>query len=144
MAVCETLSQELNSLRQQRRLTVQDLAKKADVPQSLISGLQTGSRVIGEQAARKIGQALQLTGDELESFVYLAINQCSDKVLRKARDYPAELLNLIAERLCSLEILPERILRCLRKPQTSDPSADAALYLTDGRSALINVQVRCT
>ena len=129
----------LNTLRKQRQLTVHELAKLAGVHQSLISGLNTDSRVIGEFNARKIGKALQLDGDELESFIYMAINNCSEKVLDEYQGYPAEVLNLIADRLATAGIVPACIRMCVRKPESSD--ADAALYLDNGTAALINVEV---
>jgi hypothetical protein len=93
--------------------------------------------VIGEFNARKIGKALQLDGDELESFIYMAINNCSEKVLNEYQGYPAEVLNLIADRLATAGIVPGSIRTCVRKAT----DADAALYLDDGKAALINVEV---
>ncbi len=133
----ETFGNRLNTLRKQRNLTVHQLAKLAGVQQSLISGLNSGKRVIGEYTARKIGRALQLDGQELETFVYQAINNCSEKVLDDYQDYPAEVLNLIAGVLESIGIAPGRITACVRKPS----DADAAIYLDDGRAALISVEV---
>ena len=133
----EAFGDTLNTLRKQRQLTVHQLAKLAGVHQSLISGLNTNSRVIGEYNARKIGKALQLDGDDLESFVYQAINNCSEKVLDQYQGYPAEALNLIADRLSALGIAPCQIRKWARKPS----GADAALYFDDGTAALINVEV---
>jgi transcriptional regulator with XRE-family HTH domain len=135
----DTFPTKLNTLRKARNLTVHELAKRAGVGQSLISGLQTGNRVIGEHAARKIARALQLQGEERENFVYLAINDCSEKVLQSSRAYPAEVLNLLACKLRELGILSDKITRCVRKKQADD--ADAAIYLNDGKAALINVEV---
>jgi len=133
----ENFGNTLNRIRKQQHLTVHQLAKLAGVPQSLISGLQTNNRVIGEYNARKIGKALQLDGDDLESFVYLAINNCTERVLNEFKSYPAEVLNLIAGVLESMGISPENIKRCIRKHN----GADAALYLNDGKAAFINVEV---
>jgi transcriptional regulator with XRE-family HTH domain len=139
MNLTEIFAERLNTLRKQRLLTVQELAASAGVPPSLVSGLQSGNRVIGEFVARKLAKALHLDGEESESFVYLAINGCSEKVLQSSKRYPAELLNLIAGELLARGISPDRISHCIRKPQFSE--ADAALYLDDGNAALINVQV---
>ena len=134
-----TFANKLNSLRQTRHLTTGELATKAGVGQPLISGLISGDRVIGEYTARKIAAALQLTGRELEDFVYLAINSCSEKVLQSSKNYPSELLNLIACELQELGILPDKISYCVRKPASKN--ANAALYLEDGKEALIKLEV---
>ena len=118
---------------------VQELAKLAGISQPLVSNLQNGHRVIGEHTAKKLGTALQLHGKELEDFVYLAINGCTEKVLNSAKGYPAQILNLIALELSALGILPDKIGRCVRQSGSDD--ADAALYLNDGRAAYINVEV---
>ena len=123
-------------------MTVYDLAKAAEVPQSLISGLNTNNRVIGEYAARKIGRALDLDGEELESFIYLAINNCTERVLDKYKGCPAEILNLVADLLEKAGITPDCIKSCVRKPESRE--ADAALYLDNGMAALINVEVKYT
>lgn len=134
-----TFANKLNALRIARHLTTSELARKAGVGQPLISGLISGDRIIGEYSARKIGAALQLVGNDLEDFVYLAINGCSQKVLQQSKDYPAELLNLIASKLQLLGILPDRISRCTREPAAKE--ADAAVYLDDGKEALIRLEV---
>lgn len=134
-----TFANTLYQLRTSHHLTSTELATKANVPPSLISGLQTGNRVIGEHAARKIGQALHLTGTELEDFVYLAINDCSEKVLQSSKNYPAELLNLVATELLEIGIVPDKIRKCIRRPQRD--KAKAALFLDDGREAFINLEV---
>ena len=132
-----TFGNKLNSLRLERNLTVQELAKLAGISQPLVSNLQNGHRVIGEYTAKKIGTALQLHGKELEDFIYLAINGCTEKVLTASKNYPAEILNLIAVELSSLGILPAKIDHCIRQSE----DADAALHLNDGRSALIRLEV---
>ena len=132
-----TFAHKLNSLRQARHLTTRELATKAGVGQPLISGLISGDRVIGEYTARKIAAALQLTGRELEDFVYLAINNCSEKTLEASKKYPAELINLVTEKLQSSGVLPEQINWCVRKSK----DADAALFLKDGSEARIRLEV---
>ena len=109
MIYMKTFGERLNNLRKQHDLTVYQLAKRAGVHQSLISGLQTNNRVVGEHNARKIGKALQLEGEALESFVYQAINNCTEKVLNEFKSYPAEVLNLIAGILASTGIMPSSI-----------------------------------
>ena len=133
-------AEKLNSLRKARHLTTGELATKAGVGQPLISGLISGDRIIGEYSARKIGTALQLMGSELEDFIYMAINGCSEKVLQQSKAYPAELLNLIACKLQNHGILPHKISRCIR----NENDADAALYLEDGSEARIKLELAFT
>ena len=132
-----TFGNKLNALRQERNLTVQELAKRAGISQPLVSNLQNGHRVIGEYTAKKIGAALQLHGKELEEFIYLAINGCTEKVLTAAKHYPAEILNLIAVELNSLGISPDKIVHCTRESS----GASTTLYFADGNTASIGVDV---
>jgi transcriptional regulator with XRE-family HTH domain len=133
-----TFGDKLNTLRQLNNLTVQQLADASGVSQPLISNLIHNNRVIGEYTARRIGTALKLQGEALEDFIYSAINGCTEKVLNSSKDYPAEILNLIAGQLSAMGIVPSKIARCIRNPK---PDANAALYLNDGKSAYINVEV---
>ena len=102
----------LSHLRTRARLTNRELAFRAQVPETLIAGLQRDKRRVGEMQARRIGTALRLEGEELAEFIYDAINQCSEKLLGESKGYPAELLNLLATKLRSSGIDPEVILRC--------------------------------
>jgi transcriptional regulator with XRE-family HTH domain len=131
-----TFGYKLNALKLARNLTSAELAHKAGISEGLLSGLIHNQRVIGEYTARKIGQALQLHGEELEDFVFAAINNCSEKTLASSKHYPAELINLVAGKLHEQGILPTEISRCIRK----EKDADAAIYLNDGREALIKLE----
>lgn len=133
-----TFGETLNGSRKENKLTVYELAERADIHQSLVSGLQTDSRQIGEYVARKLAKALSLDEAETEGFVYLAINNCSVKVLQCSQGYPAEVLNLIAGELHNQGIFPDTIMRCVRK---SNDDTDAALYLNNGKAALINLEI---
>jgi transcriptional regulator with XRE-family HTH domain len=139
----ETFGEKLNTLRSRLELTTLQLATRASVPQSLISGLQAGSRRIGEDNARKIGMALELSDWELEEFVYLAINDSAEKVLDEYKGYPAEVLNLVAAELQQSGIQAQDVGRCVLHPKLRNgDSPDAAVYLRDGRSVIIEVKVR--
>jgi transcriptional regulator with XRE-family HTH domain len=130
-----TFGNTLNKLKTDRGLTSRELAYNAGIGEGLISGLIHDQRVIGESTARKLGNALHLTGAEFEDFVYAAINNCSEKTLEYPKQYPAELINLVVG-----GILPSEIKRCIRK----DEDADAALYLNDGTEALIKLELAFT
>jgi transcriptional regulator with XRE-family HTH domain len=134
--------ERLNDLRTEKNLTVQQLADRADVNPTLISGLQNNNRTIGENNARRIGVALGLTGIELEDFIYLAINAAKEKVLDEFKSYPAEVLNLVAHELCQSGIAPDMVNRCIRNPKLQGGlNPNAAVYLKDGRSALIEINI---
>ena len=127
-------SEQLSNLRIEAQLTNQELADKASVPASLIGGLQSGKRRIGEYQARKIGKALNLTGADLESFIYDAINNCSEKVLEESKGYPAELLNLLARILKHAGIAPQHISNCTMN------EAGADILLTNGSKGKLVTQ----
>ena len=137
----QTFGTRLNNLREQRGLTVQELADKAGVRQTLISSLNTDSRVIGEKNARKIGSALGLSGEHLQSFIFDAINNCTERVLDQFKQYPGQVLNLTASILNAAGIPAEKIIRCVEKPDLGYTKADAAVYLNDGKAALIRVEI---
>ena len=135
-----TLGQTIQALRARLDISVKDLAKRACVPDTLISGLQSNTRVIGENNARKIGLALNLKGEVLEDFVFQALNSgATHKILKASQDYPAEIHNLIAAKLRAMGITPDIIANCTR-----GSAADASLVLKDGRMALGDVVVRLT
>ncbi len=114
-----------------------ELARKSGISEGLLSGLVHDQRVIGEYTARKIANALQLSGIELEEFIYAAINNCSEKILESSKPYPAILLNLIACKLKESGITPEKISRCVR----NENDADASLFLKNGSEARITLEL---
>jgi transcriptional regulator with XRE-family HTH domain len=130
-----TFSSHLQQLRKNATLTNRELADLADVPESLISGLQNNNRRVGEYQARKIGLALKLEGAALDDFIYEAINTCTEKVLDAFVGYPAELLNLLASQLRKAGILPETIY------DYTVSDGDVSLTLTDGKKATLLTQL---
>jgi transcriptional regulator with XRE-family HTH domain len=127
---------KLSSLRQKEGLTVRALAEDAKVPHSLIAGLQTGSRRVGEYQARKIGVALNLKDGALDSFILAAINTCTEKVLEESKGYPASFLNMITRQLRLAGILPKD----LSKFQITRGGTEhiLKLYLQDGKCAQLS------
>ena len=132
---------QLHNLRIDAKLTNNDLARLAGVPESLISGLQNGNRRIGEYQARKIGNALKLTGDELEQFVYAAVDTCTEKVLGHAKAYPSQLLNLVALQLHRAGISADSIFDC--DVTGNQHEQDVTLRLGGGKTASIKTQLLC-
>lgn len=128
----------LRSLRMAARLTNRQLASAANVPVSLISGLQTGKRRVGEKNARQIAEALGLTGQELDRFVFEAINTSTRKVLKESQGYPSELLNLLARQLRHAGVLPQEVDRCSISER--EPKA-LTLLLSNGRLARLETQL---
>jgi transcriptional regulator with XRE-family HTH domain len=135
----ELFGERLKQLRTERGLTERELAKAAQVYQSLISGLENEKRIIAERSARKIGLALGLADAALEDFIYLAINNSTQRVLANSKLYPAEVLNLGATLLALSGISPESIARCVRKSDPAD--ANVMLVLNDGKAAVIKMEV---
>ena len=121
----------LSTLRKNAKLTNIQLAEQANVSRSLIPGLQSGKRCIGEYQARKLGTALKLSGNDMDEFIYCAINNCTEKVLKESLQYPAELLNLAARLLRQAGIGPEAIRACAVN------EAIAEILLNDGKRVMI-------
>ena len=55
-----TFANTLTTLRNRMNLTVQDLANKAKVNPTLVSGLQNSRRQIGEYNAKKLGHTIYI------------------------------------------------------------------------------------
>lgn len=134
-------SLQLQQLRASAKLTNNELAQLADVPESLISGLQNNNRRVGEYQARKIGKALKLSEERLESFILQAINTCTEKVLEEAKGFPAELLNLLAQQLNRAGIRAESIHTFTVVGDESEQ--DVTLHLGNGRRAVLTTHLIC-
>jgi hypothetical protein len=129
-------SNQLTKLRKQRNLTNVALAELARVPTSLIAGLQSGKRRIGEFQARKIGLALGLQKKTLERFILNAITYCSEKLLQEAQYYPAQILNTLPSTLLSAGISADNIY--VYQLTQDDPLTSCVdMILHDGREAHI-------
>ena len=99
----------LKSKRKELRLTSKELSELASVSESLLSGLQTGNRRIGEKQASRIASGLGLLGEEHSDFVFMAMNESRDRLLESSEDYPVETLNFLPVLLRKMEISPEII-----------------------------------
>ena len=121
----------LKQLRTSAKLTNSELARVAGVPTSLISGLENGYRRLGEYQALKIGRALKLSDDDLQAFVFDAIDTCSEKVLQEAKAYPSLLLNHLPLRLNRAGITAEAIDEC------TVAGSHVTLTLNGGKRAII-------
>jgi transcriptional regulator with XRE-family HTH domain len=132
----------LTALRKAANLTDEALAQLADVPRSLITGLQNGARIIGEQQARKIAAALKLEGNALRDFVFDAMNTCTMRVLAENQNYPAEVVNFAANHLQDKGIDPEYIAACEWLEKYGDQAQALILKLEDGSKAEFKADLR--
>ena len=131
-------SDVLAELRHKAGLTNKQLAEKAGVPRSLIAGLQSGKRRVGEKNARQIAQALNLEGEDLLEFIFMAIDTSTVKVLKDVQGYPAQLINAVGWLLRQSGILPDSVMACTNP----DPaSGNLTLTLEAGRTARLSTKV---
>ncbi len=135
----EPFSTLLSRLRRQAKLTNIELAQQANVSRSLIPGLQSGKRCVGEYQARKLGTALGLTGDALDTFILRAIDECTEKVLKESLPYPAPLLNLLARQLRTAGIQPDQVSGC--DVVEDHDEAEATIHLQDGRKVRLETKL---
>ena len=99
----------LKSKRKELGITSKELSELASVSESLLSGLQTGNRRIGEKQASRIASGLGLLGEEHSDFVFMAMNESRDRLLESSEDYPVETLNFLPLLLRKMRISPEMI-----------------------------------
>jgi len=131
--------QLLSKLRRDAKLTNIQLSELAPVSRSLIPGLQSGKRCVGEYQARKLGLALGLEGKQLDDFIFSGINRSKEKVLVEALPYPAELLNLLARQLRRSGIGPDIVSECMVDEDAY--VCTVALLLTDGTEARLETKL---
>jgi transcriptional regulator with XRE-family HTH domain len=99
----------LKSRRKELGLTSKELSKRSSVSESLLCELQKGNRRIGEKQASRIASALEYDESEQREFVYLAMNESSQRLLESSKSYPVEILNSFPELLRNHGIVPEMI-----------------------------------
>jgi transcriptional regulator with XRE-family HTH domain len=131
------LSTVIKAKRKALYLSGKELSKRACVPETLVSGLQNDSRKIGEVQATRIGKALGLSGNELQEFVYVALNESKGRLLNSSKIYCAEILNYLpnliathgigAEEIVDAVILEEGIALTLENGSTATVSASVVL-----------------
>jgi transcriptional regulator with XRE-family HTH domain len=132
----QPFSDYLTQLRTSAGLSNRELGVKAEVPRTLIAGLQSGRRRVGEYQASKIGKALGLHNEDLDAFILLAVNTCTEKVLKEAQDYPSTFINLIAKQLRLAGILPHDVANF--QVNGNDKEQVVKIYLESGRTAQIS------
>ena len=99
----------LKSKRKELGLTSKELSKQAAVSESLLSGLQSGNRRIGEKQASRIASALGLINQDERDFIFMAMNESTQRLLESSKAYPVEVLNSLPGLLRNKGVLPENI-----------------------------------
>jgi Helix-turn-helix. len=134
--------EELRKRRQKLNLSIRGFAETAGLPYSLIAGLETGHRRIGETSIRKLIRALNLNRHEADHFLSMFLALSKSRVLARTKEYPPQVINTLAEKLLrEAKIHPDQISACMTEPQGS-PRADLMLTLKDGRVVLIDFKFR--
>ena len=99
----------LISKRKALGLTSKELSKQSSVSESLLSGLQSGNRRIGEKQASRIASALGLKKQEKSDFIFMAMNESTQRLLESSKSYPVDVLNSLPGLLRNKGVLPENI-----------------------------------
>ena len=88
--------ERLKALRNERRLTLNDLEQRSGVKYSAIAAIETGRRAAGESVAARLADGLMLRGDDKEQFMVEALKTKRDpEVGRAAKKLGMEVLQLL-------------------------------------------------
>jgi transcriptional regulator with XRE-family HTH domain len=105
----KTFKEILKHERLKKGLSATKLSELSGLHVSLISALEHGYRCIGEKSARKLSVALGLRDKEQEQFIYSAMEESADRLLKKSESYPVELLNYLPVQLQKMKVTHELI-----------------------------------
>ncbi len=105
----KTFEEILKHERLKKGLSATKLSEMSGLHVSLISALEHGYRCIGEKSARKLSVALGLRDKEQEQFIYSAMEESADRLLKKSESYPVELLNHLPVQLRKMKVTHELI-----------------------------------
>ena len=111
----KTFKEILKHERTRLGLSATKLSELSGLHITLISGLEHGYRCIGEKSAKKLTFALGLKEREEEQFIYSALSESADPLLKASKDYPAELLNYLPVHLEKMKVLPGQIESLVRE-----------------------------
>jgi transcriptional regulator with XRE-family HTH domain len=140
-AVSLTAGEELRRRRKALGMHIRPFAEKAGLPYSLVAGLETGHRRIGEKSVRKLISALNLRGAESDHFLNLFLAAGAQRVLAQTRQYPPEIVNVLAQKLSDqAQIPPELITACTRRITKKGP--DLVITLKDGQTVFVYIKIR--
>lgn len=105
----KTFKEILKHERLKKGLSATKLSEMSGLHVSLISALEHGYRCIGEKSARKLSVALGLRDKEQAQFIYSAMEESADRLLKKSESYPVELLNYVPVQLQKMKVTHELI-----------------------------------
>ena len=95
--------------RLKKGLSATKLSEMSGLHVSLISALEHGYRCIGEKSARKLSIAFGLRDKEQEQFIYSAMEESTDRLLKISESYPVELLNYVPVQLQKMKVTHDLI-----------------------------------
>ena len=105
----KTFKEILKHERIRLGLSATKLSEMSGLHVSLISALEHGYRCIGEKSARKLSVALGLRDKEQEQFIYSAMEESADRLLKSSESYPVELLNYLPVQLQKMKVTNDLI-----------------------------------
>ena len=105
----KTFKEILKHERLKQGLSATKLSETSGLHVSLISALEHGYRCIGEKSARKLSVALGLKDKEQKEFIYSAMEESADRLLRTSESYPVELLNYVPVQLQKMKVTNDLI-----------------------------------
>ena len=105
----KTFEEILKHERLKQGLSATKLSETSGLHVSLISAIEHGYRCIGEKSARKLSIAFGLRNKEQEQFIYSAMEESADRLLKKSESYPVELLNYLPVQLQKIKVTHELI-----------------------------------
>ena len=114
----KTFKEILKHERLRLGLSATKLSEMSDLHVSLISALEHGYRCIGEKSAIKLSVALGLRDKEQEKFIYSAMEESADRLLKKSESYPVELLNYLPVQLQKMKVTND-LIRDLREQENN-------------------------
>ena len=100
----KTFKDILKNERIRLGLSATKLSEMSGLHVSLISALEHGYRCIGEKSARKLSIAFGLRDKEQEQFIYSAMEESADRLLKSSESYPVELLNYLPVQLQKMKV----------------------------------------
>ena len=105
----KTFKEILKHERLRLGLSATKLSEMSGLHVSLISALEHGYRCIGEKSARKLSIAFGLRDKEQEQFIYSAMEESADRLLKSSESYPVELLNYLPVQLQKMKVTHDLI-----------------------------------
>ena len=105
----KTFKEILKHERLKQGLSATKLSETSGLHVSLISALEHGYRCIGEKSARKLSIAFGLRNKEQEQFIYSAMEESADRLLKASESYPVELLNYVPVQLQKMKVTHDLI-----------------------------------